>query len=485
MFHFFSQLDSTFRSLSGYQSRWPSSSRKSAGVIAALGAIYGLAPAGALAATTPAPGEMATGGALLFAFIGGLILNLMPCVFPVLSIKALSLVEMQREDRRLVRQSGLIYTAGILVAFAAVGGALLGLRAAGNAAGWGFQLQNPAFNLVLGLLMLAIGLNLLGVFEVGARVAGAGQALTAGGERKAAFFTGLLAVVVATPCTAPFMAGALGYALMQPGVVALAIFLSLGFGLAAPYLLISLVPAFGRILPKPGPWMAGFRNVLAFPMFATGIWLFWIIGKQAGVNAMAVALAAALCFGFALWTWGRSTGARRPWPWRAAASAALVVTLAAGAAVERPEQQAAPAAASVADADSRAGTLGLLQLERFSPERMSGYLDSQQPLFVYFTADWCVNCKVNERVALSTDDVGEAFASKNIKVLVGDWTNEDPVITEWLQRYGRAGVPLYLYFPRGASLDDAAILPQVLLPDIVIQAIERADVLQRFGTLDA
>ena len=426
---------------------------------------------------------MAVGSALLFAFIGGLILNLMPCVFPVLSIKALSLVEMPREDRRLARQSGALYTAGILVAFAAVGGALLGLRAAGQAAGWGFQLQNPAFNLALGLVMLAIGLNLLGVFEVGARVAGAGQSLTAGGERKAAFFTGLLAVVVATPCTAPFMAGALGYALVQPGAVALAIFLSLGLGLAAPYLLIGLVPGLGRMLPKPGPWMAGFRNLLAFPLFATGIWLFWIVGKQAGVNAMALALAAALCFGFALWAWGRSPAALRPGRWRATAAMALLATVAAGAAVERPEPGATPSPRSAAASDAPAGTLGLLQLERFSPERMSGYIGSGQPLFVYFTADWCVNCKVNEQVALSTDEVGEAFADRGIKVLMGDWTNEDPVITEWLQRYGRAGVPLYLYFPRGATLEEAAILPQVLLPETVIRAIERADVLQRFGGL--
>ena len=444
-----------------------------------------LAPASAVAATSSAPETMAVGSALMFAFIGGLILNLMPCVFPVLSIKALSLVEMPRQDRHLARQSGALYTAGILVAFAAVGGALLALRAAGHAAGWGFQLQNPAFNLVLGLLMLAIGLNLLGVFEIGTRIAGAGQSLTAGGERKAAFFTGLLAVLVATPCTAPFMAGALGYALVQPGTVALAIFLSLGLGLAAPYLLISLVPGLGRVLPGPGPWMSGFRSLLAFPMFATGIWLFWIVGKQAGVNAMAVALAAALCFGFALWTYGRAAGAVRPWRWRATAVMALLAAAAVGAAVERPEPGTAPATAQATASDADAGTLGLLRLERFSPERMAGYIDANQPLFVYFTADWCVNCKVNERVALSTDEVGNAFAEKGIKVLVGDWTNEDPLITEWLQYYGRAGVPLYLYFPSGTSTDGAAILPQVLLPEIVIRAIERADVLQRFGTPDA
>ena len=199
---------------------------------------------------------------------------------------------------------------------------------------------------------------------------------------------------------------------------------------------------------------------------------------------MAAAFAAALCFGFALWTYGRAMGAGRPWPWRTAAATALVATVLVGATVEGPEPETVPASAGAADSDSHAGTLGLLQLERFSPERMVGYIDSRQPLFVYFTADWCINCKVNERVALSTDEVGEAFAEKNIKVLVGDWTNEDPVITEWLQRYGRAGVPLYLYFPAGGSLEDAAILPQVLLPETVIQSIERADVLQRFGSLD-
>ena len=207
------------------------------------------------ASAAAASSGTAFGSALLFAFIGGIILNLMPCVFPVLSIKALALVEMPRENRSMVLQSGLLYTAGILVAFVAIGGALVGLRAAGHGAGWGFQLQNPAINLVLGLLMLAIGLNLLGVFEIGGRITGVGQALTGGGERRAAFFTGLLAVLVATPCTAPFMAGALGYALVQPAGIALAVFLSLGLGLAAPYLLISVVPAFGRMLPRPGPWL--------------------------------------------------------------------------------------------------------------------------------------------------------------------------------------------------------------------------------------
>ena len=230
------------------------------------------------------------GVALLFAFIGGIVLNLMPCVFPILSMKALSLVKMSQTDRRVAAQSGLLYTAGILVAFAFIGGALVALREAGQAVGWGFQLQSPVVNLALGLLMLAIALNLFGVFEVGTRIMGVGQTLTAGGERRAAFFTGLLAVLVATPCTAPFMAGALGYALVQPAAVALSVFLALGFGLAFPYLLLSYVPAAGRVLPRPGPWMATFKHVLAFPMLATAVWLFWVIGKQLGVDSMTVGL---------------------------------------------------------------------------------------------------------------------------------------------------------------------------------------------------
>ena len=443
-----------------------------AGMVAALVTIGGLAAGFAAAAASPAaPDSMVFGNALLFAFVGGLILNLMPCVFPVLSIKALALAEMPRQNRSMARQSGMLYTVGILVAFAAVGGALMGLRSAGHDAGWGFQLQNPIFNLVLGLLMLAIGLNLLGVFEIGARIAGAGQSLTTGGERKSAFFTGLLAVVVATPCTAPFMAGALGYALMQPAAVALAVFLALGVGFAAPYLLVSLAPGFANALPKPGPWMATFRRVLAFPMFAAAIWLFWIIGKQLGVNAMALGLGAALCFGFALWTYGQAASAPRPWPWRGLAAAALLVSAAVGGQVDSQQSESAAAPVPAIDPDSYAGTLGGLQLERFTPERVIGHIESGQPLFVYFTADWCVNCKVNERVALSTDAVAQAFAQLDIRVVMGDWTNQDPTIAEWLQRYGRAGVPLYLYFPRGSSLDTPVILPQVLLPEVVIEAV--------------
>ena len=424
----------------------------------------GTAGGAAASPSTPAAG-LSLGLALLFAFLGGVILNLMPCVFPILSMKALSLANTGGEQRT-AREGGLLYTAGILVAFAAVGAVLLGLRAAGSQVGWGFQLQSPTVNLVLALLLLAIGLNLAGVFEIGARLAGVGQGLTAGGERRAAFFTGLLAVVVATPCTAPFMAGALGYALTQPPAVALAVFLLLGLGLAFPYLVLSWVPAVARVLPRPGPWMATFRGILAFPMFATAVWLFWVIGNQLGVDAMAVGLLAALAFGFALWAFGRVFGNARPWAWRGAAAAGLVLAVAVGWKMHDFQPSAA---------GGEAGRLGQLELEPFTPARVTGYLAQGQPLFLYFTADWCVSCKVNERVALASDAVGEAFRARGVKVVEGDWTNEDAIITEWLHRYGRVGVPLYLYFPRGSSLDTATVLPQILVPDVVIDAVDAAD----------
>ena len=409
---------------------------------------------------------MSFGYALLFAFLGGVVLNLMPCVFPILSMKALSLVHTAHGDRAAARQSGLLYTAGILVAFAIVGAALLALRAAGEQVGWGFQMQSASVNLALALLMVAIAMNLLGVFEIGARVAGVGEGLAsgAGSERRAAFFTGLLAVVVATPCTAPFMAGALGYAMVQPPAVALGVFLLLGAGLAFPYLLASWVPAVGRSMPRPGPWMATFRSFLAFPMFATAVWLLWIIGNQRGPDGMAIGLLAGLALALALWAYGRAFGNARAWLWRATAVAGLAATTALGFQM----RDARAVSADVA-------RLGELEQEAFAPERVASYLRAGQPLFLYFTADWCVSCKVNERVALKSQSVADAFRARGIKVMAADWTNEDPVITEWLRRYDRVGVPLYLYFPRGASLETATVLPQILVPNTVIDAVTAAD----------
>ncbi len=407
--------------------------------------------------------------AALFAFIGGIILNLMPCVFPILSMKALSLVNMGQQDQRAARESGIIYTIGILVAFAAIGAALLVIRSAGEAVGWGFQMQNPLINVGLGLLMVLIAMNLLGIFEIGTRVMGVGQGLTEGGERKSAFFTGLLAVVVATPCTAPFMAGALGYALAQPPVLSMAIFLALGFGLAFPYLLLSFVPALGRIMPKPGAWMESFKHFLAFPMILTALWLFWVVGKQLGATSMTIALLAAVALAFALWAYGKAPASNMKGAWYTTALAGLI-----GCGIAFSQVEANRFVAR-AEGDYSAGMLGGLEIEHFDPVRVKQYIADGQPTFVYFTADWCISCKANERVALSTDTVAQAFNERGIKVVEGDWTMEDPVITEWLEMYDRAGVPLYLYFPQGSSLETVTILPQILTPGLVVDAIVGAD----------
>lgn len=441
-----------------------------ADVMAAAGSVSS-GGTGASAGSASGTG-MGLATAIFFGLLGGIILNLMPCVFPILSMKVLGLVEMSGVDRKTAQSSGIFYTVGILVAFAAIAIALIALREAGSAAGWGFQLQTPLVNLGLGLLMVAIALNLAGVYEFGLRMIGVGQSLTTdstNSERRKSFFTGLLAVVVATPCTAPFMAGAIGYALAQPTVVALAVFLALGLGLALPYLLLSFAPGLGRMLPKPGPWMAKLRGVLAFPMLLFALWLFWIVGRQLGASSMAVALLSALLLAFALWAYGQAASAKLRPTWYATAIAGLAACIVAGVVVEDYRHQ--PQLAG----DVSAGTLGKLELEHFTPERVLGYIDEGQPVFVYFTADWCLSCKANERAALATDAVGDVMNERSIKVVEADWTSEDPIITEWLEKYDRVGVPLYLYYPTGSTAETAAVLPQLLLPQIVIDAIDAAD----------
>ena len=407
--------------------------------------------------------------AAFYAFLGGIILNLMPCVFPILSMKALSLVNMAKQDQRAARESGLIYTLGVLVAFAAIGIAILGFRAAGNAVYWGFQFQNGPVNFLVAMLMVVIGLNLLGVFEVGTRMMGVGQDLTQGGERKAAFFTGVLAVVVATPCGAPFMATAIGFAFQQSSAILVTIFLALGFGLAFPYLLLSFVPDIGKKLPKPGQWMETFKHLLAFPMFLAALYFFWVGGRVLGVSSMFAGLVTALTLAFTLWAYGKGAMARSKGVWYTTALIGLLVT---GFVFTKID-----ASKVVLDEDGQvaAGMLGGLELEHFDPDQVKQYIADGQPTFVYFTADWCISCKANERVALSTDTVAEAFKSRGIKVVEGDWTLEDPIITGWLEMYDRAGVPLYLYFPKGSSLETVTILPQILTPGIVVDAIVAAD----------
>lgn len=406
--------------------------------------------------------------AVLAAFIGGLILNLMPCVFPVLSLKVLSLSKhAASDDSRAIRQSGHYYTLGVVCTFTTVALILVALRSAGQALGWGFQMQSPGIVLLLAMLMLAISLNLFGVFEMGTRMTGAGQSLVNGGERRTAFFTGLLAVVVATPCTAPFMASSLAYALSQPVIVAMAIFISLGFGLAFPYLLLCYLPKLSEKLPQPGPWMEVMKKLLAFPMLAAAVWLIWVLGQQLGVSAMAMGLVTALMLSMSLWMFGQSrfSSSKRIWQW--CYLVALIATIVSGS------QTLVVNSVSVASKGSE--TLGSLEITPFDPTQLANDVDHNQPVFLYFTADWCISCKVNERVALATDSLAEAFKNRGIKVMKADWTSQDPEITEWLAKYDRIGVPLYLYFPRGATLAQAVSLPQLLTTDVVINEIDHAE----------
>ena len=376
---------------------------------------------------------LALGGALL----GGLLLNVMPCVFPILSLKALSLAKVGG-DEKAARREALAYTAGLVLVCVALGAALLGLRASGAAVGWAFQLQDPRVILFLLLLVTAIALNLAGLFELPA--IGGGDRLTRSGGAAGAFWTGALAAFVATPCTGPFMGAALGAALLLSPAASLAVFAGLGLGLAIPFLLLGFVPALRRLLPRPGPWMARFRHILAVPMALTALGLVWVLGRQTGAVGLALGLAAASVVALALWWAGR----RRTWP-------ALVPALALAA--------AGVALVPVAAGPPPARSAGMLRAEPFSEQRLAALRAEGRPVFVYFTADWCLTCKVNEAAAIEREEVAAAFRARDISVLVGDWTRGDAEIGRFLEKHGRTGVPLYLWYAPG---QDAEILPQIL-----------------------
>jgi thiol:disulfide interchange protein/DsbC/DsbD-like thiol-disulfide interchange protein len=371
--------------------------------------------------------------ALAGALLGGLLLNVMPCVFPILSLKALSLAR-AGGDERFARREAAAYAAGAVLACLALGALLLAVRASGAAVGWAFQLQDPRVILFLLLLVTAITLNLAGLFELpslGGRLAGG---------RGGAFWTGALAAFVATPCTGPFMGAALGAALILPPAAALAVFAGLGLGLALPFLLLGYVPALRRKLPRPGPWMIRFRHILAAPMGLTALGLAWILERQVGLAGLAVGLAAAATLALVLWRAGRRQGW---WPLAPAA-------LAAGLAI-------AFLPAAPAPAEARTG--GSLRAERFSEARLAELRSAGRPVFVYFTADWCLTCKVNEAAVLDQDEVAAAFRAKGAAVLVGDWTRGDAAIGRFLETQGRSGVPLYLWYAPGKEPD---MLPQIL-----------------------
>ena len=402
--------------------------------------------------------------ALLFALLGGLILNLMPCVFPVLAMKAASLARLAGHSRGELRRDGLAYSAGVLVSFALMAAALLAIRGSVGEVNWGIQFQSPIFSLLIAYLFFAVGLNLSGVFEIGGRFAGLGQGLAARGGTAGAFFTGVLAVVVATPCTAPFMAAALGFALVQPAPQTVAVLLAMGLGLALPYLLLTLTPALQRFLPRPGAWMDRLRQLLAFPMYASAVWMIWVLTLQTGADGVLYALGGMVLIAFAAWL-VRVGGASSTGLWlrRGAAAAAVLLAIAATLKLENPSATAASASGGPANGVSFEGW------ERFSRARLAEAVAQGKPVFVDFTAAWCITCLVNERVALETAKTRQAFEQAGVVKLKGDWTNRDPEITATLKEAGRAGVPLYLWWPAGA--DKPKILPQILTEAMIVSEI--------------
>ncbi|MDD2989971.1 MAG: protein-disulfide reductase DsbD family protein [Zoogloea sp.] len=428
------------------------------------------AAAAAMPAGT-APGaddSLQLGAALLFALLGGLILNLMPCVFPVLSIKALSLLRHAGQAPGHTRLQGLAYTAGVLASFGVLAGVLLALKAGGSEVGWGFQFQSPVFVLAVAYLMFAVGLSLSGVLNFGASAAGLGGGLADKPGYAGSFFTGVLATVVATPCTAPFMGAALGFALSQPAPVLLAVFLSLGLGLALPYLLLSFWPALQRLLPRPGAWMERLKEALAFPMYGAAVWLVWVLAQQAGPNAIAIALGGMLAIAFAAWLAGHSHGARplARHSGRGVAALSVLAALAGGYLGVSGET------ARAASAPQTAGKIW----EPYSQARFDALRAEGKPVFINFTAAWCITCLANEKVALSAPQVEAAFRQAGITYLKGDWTNQDPEISAHLARFGRSGVPLYLLYPGGKGDVAPAVLPQLLTPATVLGAIDTATV---------
>lgn len=399
------------------------------------------------------------------ALLGGLILNLMPCVFPVLSVKVLSFIQLAHGDPGRVRRHGLAFLAGVLASFWLLAGLLLALRAAGGGVGWGFQLQSPGFVAAMALLLTAVGLNLMGAFEVGLGLSRlAGSAPQPAGY-PGSFLTGVLAVLVATPCTAPFMGAALGFALARPAAEALAIFTALGLGMAAPYLLLAQMPGLLARLPRPGAWMVTLRQGLAFPLFATAVWLTWVLGRQSGVDAVGLLLLAALGVGFAAWGAGHlQRGPQRRWLPGAVVLVGLGVAAVLGfAAAMRP---AAMAATPARDATAT----GLIDWQPWSAQRVDELRAEGRPVFVDFTAAWCISCQVNKQVALDTDAVARRFADLGVAALEADWTRYDPAITQALAGFGRSGVPLYVYYPPGGA---PRLLPAVLTPALVLEAVAR------------
>lgn len=411
--------------------------------------------------TTMGPGWL---GALGLAFLGGLLLNLMPCVFPVLSIKALALLDKShKDDKRSVRIGGLVYGAGVLSTFMALGIALLILQATGLTVGWGMQLQSPVFVTVMIIVLFLIGYSLIGAVTFGTRLMGVGQSLTHKSGHVGVFFTGALAVVVATPCTAPFMGGALFFAFTQSWYVSLTVLLALGIGLALPYMLLCFYPQALKILPKPGIWMEHVKQFFAFPMFAAAVWLVWVLAQQSGADGVLRALIAILSIAFALWVWNsvRHDTKQNLWHYTKIIITFIMLFYALALVIDQRTSEAPMTTTST-------GAPTDMAIQAYSADTLAKLREEGRPVFVNMTAAWCITCLANEKNALSNPRVKEFFKKNNITYLKGDWTNQDPALSEFLAQHQRNGVPLYVFYPAGGP---PKILPQLLTPQKVIDAL--------------
>ncbi len=398
--------------------------------------------------------------AIIFALIGGLILNLMPCVFPVLSMKALSLVKMGDKENKHARIHGIAYTLGVVLSFMAIGAALIALKEAGTIVGWGFQLQNPIVVAMLAYLLFAIGLNLIGFFEFSlGRAGNIGSKLTQGKSLSSSFFTGTLATIVATPCTAPFMGAAMGFALTQAPIVNISIFAALGFGLALPYLLLSYIPYLRKALPKPGEWMNTFKQFLAFPMFASAIWLIWVLDQQSGSYGVLLILLGMLAIAFSVWL---SHLKNKNIFKTILLLIFLLLPIFSLTYIKTTEKSS--------HSTEKFG-------EEFSQEKLSELLKGNDPIFVEMTAAWCITCKANHAAAINIASTRKLFKDNGVQYLIGDWTNHDDVITQYLNSFNRNGVPLYVFYAkrdkRTGVRAEAVLLPQILTHSMLKDAIEK------------
>ncbi len=429
---------------------------------------------GAVATTTAASTSAADlAGIAGLAFIGGILLNLMPCVFPVLFIKGLALVQSGQHERHRLRAHGWVYTLGILVSFWIVVAVLLILRAAGRQLGWGFQFQSPIFVALMAMLLFFLGLALAGQFEIGLSLTSAGGSLAQKQGYAGSFFTGVLAMVVATPCTAPFMGAAIGYALSHSALVSFTVFTALALGLAVPYLALAYFPGWARLLPKPGAWMEVLKQAVSVPIFATVIWLVWVYLRVAGTGLSLMALLAAfLLLAIAGWFLGRWPGRTGP-----AVIAGFVIAAAIAMPVAILRAMPPPSVATTAMFSNGSQGTPVSQLpapgsdwQPFTPARLSELRAQHRPVFIDFTASWCLSCQVNERLILDRSDVKQRLRDSGAALLRADWTNQDPAITEELASLGRSGVPTYVLYPPDPNAAPH-VLPEVLTPGIVLDAL--------------